>query len=71
MESGIFASLVSERTQCALILSYHSIPIVKKNIKIKLYKIKQVSAFSFQIGKSWNLDDVKSVEMIDVGSVYN
>ncbi|KAI9092400.1 exocyst complex component Sec3-domain-containing protein [Phlyctochytrium arcticum] len=35
---------------------------VKKNLKIRLHKVKQIKGGGFSIGKTWSLDDIKSVE---------
>ncbi|KAI8811526.1 exocyst complex component Sec3-domain-containing protein [Cladochytrium replicatum] len=51
---------------------------VKKNLKIRIHKVKQEKTSSFSISKTWSLDDIKSIEnaddllvVINVGRAYN
>ncbi|KAF9429284.1 hypothetical protein BGZ76_001546 [Entomortierella beljakovae] len=38
---------------------------VKGNGKVRLHKVKKTSATSFQIGRTWHLDEIKSIENVD------
>ncbi|TPX63540.1 hypothetical protein SpCBS45565_g06534 [Spizellomyces sp. 'palustris'] len=50
---------------------------VKKNMKIRIHKVKQGKAGNFSIGKTWGLDDIKSIEsaedtqvIVNLGKTY-
>ncbi|KAF9104952.1 hypothetical protein BGX27_009863 [Mortierella sp. AM989] len=38
---------------------------VKANGKVRLHKVKKTSATSFHIGRTWHLDEIKSIENVD------
>ncbi|KAG0253579.1 hypothetical protein BG011_006298 [Mortierella polycephala] len=38
---------------------------VKANGKVRLHKVKKTSATSYHIGRTWHLDEIKSIENID------
>ncbi|KAI8826808.1 exocyst complex component Sec3-domain-containing protein [Fimicolochytrium jonesii] len=38
---------------------------VKKNMKIRIHKVKQSKGGSFTVSKTWGLDDIKSIESIE------
>ncbi|KAF9208118.1 hypothetical protein BGZ49_009742 [Haplosporangium sp. Z 27] len=38
---------------------------VKANGKVRLHKVKKTSATSFNIGRTWHLDEIKSIENVD------
>ncbi|KAG0068986.1 hypothetical protein BGZ89_003740 [Linnemannia elongata] len=38
---------------------------VKANGKVRLHKVKKTSATSYHIGRTWHLDEIKSIENVD------
>ncbi|KAF9150156.1 hypothetical protein BG015_008033 [Linnemannia schmuckeri] len=38
---------------------------VKTNGKVRLHKVKKTSATSYHIGRTWHLDEIKSIENVD------
>jgi hypothetical protein len=40
--------------------------LVKANGKVRLHKVKKTSATSYHIGRTWHLDEIKSIENVDV-----
>ncbi|KAF9972698.1 hypothetical protein BGZ73_004167 [Actinomortierella ambigua] len=51
---------------------------LKANGKVRLHKVKKTSATSFHIGRTWHLDEIKSIENVDakkltvnINRVYN
>ncbi|KAI8606300.1 exocyst complex component Sec3-domain-containing protein [Dissophora ornata] len=38
---------------------------VKANGKVRLHKVRKTSATSFHIGRTWHLDEIKSIENVD------
>ncbi|KAK3817210.1 MAG: exocyst complex component Sec3-domain-containing protein [Benniella sp.] len=38
---------------------------VKSNGKVRLHKVKKTSATSYHIGRTWHLDEIKSIENVD------
>lgn len=45
-------------------------PTVKSNGKVRLHKVKKTSATSYHIGRTWHLDEIKSIENVDVSQDY-
>ncbi|KAI1299072.1 hypothetical protein EDD11_006492, partial [Mortierella claussenii] len=41
------------------------LPTVKANGKVRLHKVKKTSATSYHIGRTWHLDEIKSIENVD------
>lgn len=42
--------------------------LVKANGKVRLHKVKKTSATSYHIGRTWHLDEIKSIENVDVSA---
>jgi len=43
--------------------------LVKANGKVRLHKVKKTSATSYHIGRTWHLDEIKSIENVDVSAM--
>jgi hypothetical protein len=58
--------LIAEIDPAVVLVTSSRRKIVKANGKVRLHKVKKTSATSYHIGRTWHLDEIKSIENVDV-----